>query len=247
MSGINNIEFNEVSQDVLEILQQIGNEYGVPMLVLATAIASIAAINQGNRQYASLADLPDGEDPRGVVQKASANILAGGVGMTTTAIAAANPIFTFPQLAANIGAALPVLTSRFEELDKLANKLRAAKAIQAMAVVAGATTVAAYADGAMDTLPAAGLTALSVAFADPNMREKTIAQIKEVKLSLYRALTIAGGTSLTVGSIASMAGAFLDGDATGVVMSGGFAALNAKFVAEEFKNVQAENVTPEEE
>jgi SAM-dependent methyltransferase len=78
----------------------------------------------------------------------------------------------------------------------------------------------------MQALPALSLTALSVAFSG------------HIRQEVYRALTLAGGTGLIVGSTYSALEAHGNNNAVGAIMSIAFLALNTLFTRNEWKEIQ---------
>lgn len=184
---------------------------------LLFGIAGITLIVKGSRAYAKV------EGKGALLKKATQNILVGNLMMALTAFTAYNPRFFVPEVAATLTALKPFLDTRFVYLSVFFQRVRATWFVVALALVLGIFTVAQYGGNVWQLLPPIGLTLLSMAFGFGNSPKLA---------KLYRAMTIAGGMCLIVGSLYSFSVATENAPR---VMSMAFLVLNLWFTLSELQ------------
>jgi len=234
-SLIDAVAIPEQVQDVVvanvpaDVFLALTQEHGPALMTAALGVVGIRLINQGSSEYARAAESKDPEATNTLLRNASGNILLGGSAMTVTALAAGDPLFAYPEALIVLTSLKPYLESRFPQIQQVLAKLHANIVLAGGAVAGGAATIAHHADSAWEALPAAGLTTLAVAFSMGN---------DETRQSLYRALTISGGSALVIGSAHAMSENYQGQNTVGLMMSSAFFALNLLFTSNELKEAR---------
>jgi hypothetical protein len=212
--------------ELMHRLIELSKKFGPELLTAVLGYISIYLINKGSSKYGELNGDVNEEQKLRITKEASEQIAIGAVGMATTAFAAGNPLFAYPEIVAVLGSLKPYLESKYPGVAAVSKAARLDLIVKATAIGVGGYVTYEHAQNVMQALPPLSLSALSIAFSG------------HIRQEVYRVLTISGGTGLIVGSAYAAYEANKTGNAVGTIMSLAFLALNALFTRNEWKEVQ---------
>lgn len=212
--------------NILGQFVELTKQFGPELLTAVLGYVSIYLINKGSSKYGELHEDMKDEQRQGITKEASEQIAVGAMGMATTALAAGNPLFAYPEIVAVIASLKPYLESKYPRAAAVSDAMRLDVLIKAAAIGVGGYVTYEHAQNVMQTLPPLSLTALSVAFSG------------HLRQEIYRVLTLSGGTGLIIGSGYSAYEANNAGNAVGTIMSIAFLALNTLFTHNEWREIR---------